>query len=93
MKITKHAYRRAKERLGLNKKAFERLFEKIQKQPTMQKKAKGRLKKYLDSIFFKYGANKIRLYGDYMYIFKGGDLVTLYPIPHYHKKSAFRNIE
>lgn len=52
------------------------------------KQTKGRLHKWVTSLFFKNcNANNIRLYGDNAYIFCGETLVTVIPIPNNIKKN------
>lgn len=58
------------------------------------KQTKGRLHKWVTSLFFKNcNANNIRLYGDNAYIFRGETLVTVIPIPGNLKKDFERMVE
>lgn len=87
MNISNHARRRMKERCGFNKKAQSRMAEKAFNDGITHKQTKGRLHKWVTSLFFKNcNANNIRLYGDNAYIFCGETLVTVISIPNDLKK-------
>ena len=60
LKITKHAYKRAKKRLGWSKKTLDRMAEKIYNE--IKAEDDGRA----------------RIYGDFIYVFDGIKLVTVY---------------
>ena len=58
------------------------------------KQTKGRLHKWVTSLFFKNcNANNIRLYGNNAYIFCGETLVTVIPIPVNLKKDFERRVK
>jgi|SRR5579859_1617971 len=81
--ITEHAYERADERLSLRRESFYRLAVKAFEQGIQHSDAKGRLKKYIDGLWFKYKkANNVRIYGENVFFFKGETLITVYQIPH-----------
>lgn len=87
--ITEHAYHRAKERLGFDKHAIEKIADKAFSEGIKHGKAKGRLRKYIDSIFFQYRtANNIRVYGENIFLFNGNTLITVYQLPQNLKKLA-----
>lgn len=87
MNVSSHAEQRLKERCGFNKKARDRMAEKAFTEGITHKETKGRLNKWITSIFFKNcNANNIRLYGDNAYIFCGETLVTVIPVPNNLKK-------
>lgn len=82
MNISNHARQRMKECCGFNRKAQDRMAEKAFYDGITHKHTKGRLYKWVTSLFFKNcNANNIRLYGDNAYIFCGETLVTVIPIP------------
>lgn len=94
MNISNHARRRMKERCGFNRKAQDRMAEKAFNEGITHKQTKGRLHKWVTSLFFKNcNANNIRLYGDNAYIFCGETLVTVIPIPSNLKKDFERMVE
>jgi len=63
MGVTKHAGKRMKERCGLNKKSVDRIAEKAFEEGIPHNKTKGRLNKWISSLYFKNKkANNIRIY-------------------------------
>lgn len=94
MTISNHARHRMKERCGFNRKAQDRMAEKAFYEGITHKQTKGRLHKWVTSLFFKNcNANNIRLYGDNAYIFCGETLVTVIPIPNDLRKDFERMVE
>lgn len=88
MNISNHTRQRMKERCGFNRKAQGRMAEKAFNEGITHKQTKGRLHKWVTSLFFKNcNANNIRLYGNNAYIFCGETLVTVIPIPNNIKKN------
>ena len=94
MNVSSHAKQRLKERCGFNKKPYERMAEKVFNEGITHKQTKGRLNKWITSLFFKNrNANNIRIYGDNAYIFCGETLVTVIPIPLSIKRDMDKMIE
>lgn len=94
MNISNHARQRMKERCGFNRKAQDRMAEKAFYEGITHKQTKGRLHKWVTSLFFKNcNANNIMLYGDNAYIFCGETLVTVIPIPSNLKKDFERMVK
>lgn len=94
MIISIHAEQRMKERCGFNRKAQDRMVQKAFNEGITHKQAKGRLHKWVTSLFFKNcNANNIRLYGDNAYIFCGETLVTVISIPSNLKKDFERMVK
>ncbi len=94
MKISDHAKQRMKERCGFNKKSQERMAKRALEQGITHKQTKGRLNKWVTSLYFKNrNANNIRIYGDNAYIFCGDTLVTVIPVPPSLKKDLDRMIK
>ena len=82
MNVSKHAGKRIKERCGFTKKSSERMAEKAFEEGITHNKTKGRLNKWVTSLYFREKkANNIRLYGDKAYIFCNEVLVTVIQIP------------
>ena len=82
MEVSNHAKERMKERCGFNKKSCDRMASKAFKEGISHKQTKGRLNKWVTSLYFKNkSANNIRLYGDKAYIFCDSVLVTVIQIP------------
>lgn len=81
-----------KERCGFNRKAQERMAERAFNEGITHKQTKGRMHKWVTSLFFKNcNANNIRLLGEFAYVFCGETLVTVIPIPIDLRKD-FRNM-
>jgi hypothetical protein len=82
MEVSNHAKERMKERCGFNKKCCDRMAIKAFEEGISHKQTKGRLNKWVTSLYFKNkSANNIRLYGDKAYIFCDKVLVTVIQIP------------
>ena len=82
IQISIHAEDRLKERCGLGKSAIKRMVQKAYDEGIPHSKTKGKLNKWVTSLFFKNtNANNIRLYGDKAYIFCNKILVTVIQIP------------
>lgn len=80
--ITEHAFERAKERLGLDRKAFEKLALKAYISGMKHAECKGQLNKFITKLFMQYKtANNTRIYGEVIYLFHGNTLITVYQIP------------
>ena len=85
--VTKHAYDRFKERLGLNKKAANRMAKKVYVNGIKHGETTGELYKYISTITRKnmIKGDDIRIYGDTVYCFvRQGDeirLCTIYQMP------------
>jgi hypothetical protein len=91
IKITEHAYTRAKERLSLSRKAIDRLAKKAFIDGRKHSDTTGQLNKYLTKIYLQDRiANNIRLYGEYIYLFRSLTLITVYQLPEWFRKSPER---
>lgn len=87
--VTKHAEKRMRERVGLNKKAIQRAAETAYEKGIKHCETTGNLNKWVTSLYFNNRtANNIRLYGDKAWIFAGKNLVTILQIPASLKKSV-----
>lgn len=81
--VTNHAKERIKSRSGLKNKSIDRIVQRALDEGITHGQTKGRLKKWVDSLFFyNMTATNIRLYGDKAYIFdKNKTLITVLQIP------------
>ena len=80
--ITDHAYERAKERLSWKTSVLEKMAEKAYNDGICHKDTKGSLNKYVSGVWARYKkANRIRIYGENIYLFCGNSLVTIYQLP------------
>ena len=78
-KISRHAFDRAKERLGWKKKTLKRLIQKIYRSPNVLKQASGAFKKYL---LYKRKLHpetrEVRVHGENLFFFADNVLITVY---------------
>ena len=82
VRVSKHAEKRMKERMGLVKKSTHRIAEKAFNQGTTHKESKGSLHRYITDLYLRYrSANNIRIYGKYIFIFSSEKLVTVMHLP------------
>lgn len=83
MKLTKHAILRAKQRMGLNEHSLERIAEKALKEGIPRNSLKGRLRKYVDSLWLaEKNSSNVRLWSEYAFLFtKSGILITILSLP------------
>lgn len=82
MEITDHCYKRAKERLGLNKKAFLRHSVKMVEKGINVNKTKSHLKKWITDIVLRQKFKpKVYLYGNAMLITLAEKIITVYDVP------------
>ena len=93
IEITKHAYNRMKERLGLNKKAAARMAEIAYSDGIKHGDTSGQLYRYISAQAYAYMKKGycLKIYGEAVYCFINGKdgetgektsfLVTVWPIP------------
>lgn len=80
--VTRHAKDRMKERIGIPKKACQRDSDNAYENGHCHKDARGRVKRYLDSLFFLHKtANALRVKGLFVYIFNRKTLITVVHLP------------
>ena len=78
---TDHAYKRAKQRFHWKKNTLDRMIKKAFMEGIKHSDTKGSLKKYINSLWFKYKfVNNVRIYGENIYFFKDTLLITLYRV-------------
>ena len=78
-----------KERAGLSEDAANRTAVKALDLGMRHEDASGRLRKYFDWLFLKEKqANNVRIYGQFVYLFRNEKLITVVPLPCEHKKSV-----
>lgn len=92
--VTKHAEKRLRERVGLNKKAIQRAAEMAYDKGIKHCETTGNLNKWVTSLYFNNRtANNIRLYNDKAWVFAGKNLVTVLQIPASLKKSVKETLD
>jgi len=87
MILTNHAEERGDQRLGLNHKGLEHLAQHALEKGISASMVKGKMKKYFDFLYLSHNnvANNIRIFGEFVYIFKGEILITIINLPNEHK--------
>lgn len=100
--VSQHAYDRAKERLGFNKKAIENAARKALEKGIRHSETTGQIYKYIANKTKSYmtSGSDVRIYGEIVYYFvRHGDkrspdakydLVTVYGLPKRLKPNAFK---
>lgn len=87
--ITDHARERARERLGWNSSALDRMAEKALNEGVAHVHTRGRLNRYLGKLFTEHRtANNTRLYGEHVFIFHNEVLITVFPLPREMRPAA-----
>ena len=82
LEVTRHAFKRAKKRLGWGKKSLKRMMPKVIESGLSEKDFTGAFKKYLRSKFLRKGAaNHLLIHGEVIYFMRDAALITLYRVP------------
>jgi hypothetical protein len=82
VKVTLHAKRRIRERLGVNKKSTVKSAVRALNDGISHNQLTGLLKKYIDKVYLKHRkANNIKIYGDKIYLFSNNTLITVLHLP------------
>ena len=80
--VTKHAKKRFKQRVGLPKRICLANAEKAFTVGFRHCDARGKAGRYLDKLFLEHRtANNLRVYGQFVYVFKGNLLITIVGLP------------
>lgn len=90
-RVTNHAARRTKERLGLPKKLSHKNAENALRYGIRHSDTSGSLNRYISALYWKHEtANNVRIYCNNVYIFHGETLITIFPLPQKYRKTAAR---
>lgn len=86
--VSRHAYKRIKQRLGLPRKAVNRLVHESWEKGIRHNQVIGSLRKYLDSLYFENEKPfHIRIYKEKVFLFsKDCVLITILNLPNKFKK-------
>lgn len=88
-RVTDHAVKRTKERVGISKRIAEKNAEKALEFGIRHSETTGSLNKYISALYFKqHTANNMRVYCGNVYVFCGNVLVTIIPLPAKYRKIA-----
>lgn len=80
--LTEHAALRAKQRLGWNLPAAQRMAQKALDAGLTHAAATGPLRRWIDGLYLaRHNANNVRLYGEHAYLFHNSSLMTIISIP------------
>lgn len=87
MIISKHAFERAELRLNLSPTAFARHVKRIQEKGRRHDDFHGPLRRYMDSLFFRYATKEIWIYGEFLYpLAHDNTMPTVLRVPQHLKK-------
>lgn len=90
-RVTNHAAKRTKERLGIPKRISEKNAEKALQFGIRHSETSGGLHRYIHSLYWKQQtANNVRIYCGNVYIFHDETLITVFPLPQKYRKTAGR---
>ena len=82
LKVSGHAYKRARERIHWNRNALNKMSVLAYTNGLRRYELKGRLKHFINELVEDTEKKpQIRIYGEVLYIFRHQTLVTLYQIP------------
>ena len=90
LRVSKHGSKRARQRVGIPKKAVERNAQRALTDGIGYREASGALRRYLGWLYERYdgNGNNIRIYGDKVWVFHDGILITVLNVPSEHRKAA-----
>lgn len=90
LRVSKHGERRTRQRVGLPKKSVERNAQRALTDGIGHKEASGALKRYIAWLYERYAhnGNNIRIYGDKVWVFHDGILITVLNVPGKYRKAA-----
>lgn len=84
--ITKHAYKRAKERMGINKNALNRIAVKAFHRGLKYSDVNGKIKEVFEILYnTEKTANNVRIYGEFIFIFADNRLLTVVQVNNEYK--------
>lgn len=82
MIITKHAYKRAKERLGWKKQSLKRTAHIALRSGIRHNQLTGQINRYVSRLYLTHkNCNNIRIYGQNVFMFKNVTLITIFRVP------------
>ena len=93
-KATHHAAQRARERIGIPRKALKANMKNALRHGLGFDKLRGPVRSYVASLYHRhYTANNIRIYKNYVYVFDRQILITVFPLPEKHRASVKEILE
>lgn len=90
LRVSRHGERRARQRVGLPKRAVERNAKRALVEGIGYREATGALRRYISWLYELYdgNGNNIRIYGDKVWVFHDAILITVLNVPGEHRKAA-----
>ena len=89
MRVSRHADRRVRERVGVPRSAVKRMAAKARAEGIPRLDTKGSLRRYLDAIYHcNEEADSIVVYNEKVWIFAGTTLITVLDLRHRYKNRA-----
>lgn len=89
--ITDHAIDRIRKRLGIPRRAALRTAERAFRQGVPHTRFSGPLRDYLDhKVEAPHPANSARVYGEFLYMFEGSTLRTVWDLPVFFRAALRR---
>lgn len=90
MRVTDHARRRGKERLGLNAKSLQRTALRALVDGLGRPDAHGQIRAYLDAKRGEHPDGELFVYGEFIFVFAGNVLITCLRVPPVLKSGALK---
>jgi hypothetical protein len=85
--VSDHADQRVRKRMGLPRKAVERMVTSALTEGAARQQYSGSFRRYLDAVYWKeQSANNMRVHSGYLFLFAGSVLITCWVLP-----TKFRN--
>lgn len=89
MKVTRHADKRMRKRVGINRSAVEKIARKALNNGYTRHDFHGSIRRYLDALYHYNGqADNIRVYAEKVWVFSGNTLITVLDLPQRYKNRA-----
>lgn len=87
--LTHHGIKRVRQRLGLPKKAVEKLVSEAQERGAAPEDFSGQMRKYLDWVArHKHEARiaSLRVHSGYVFVFRDDVFITAWPLPYHLRR-------
>lgn len=90
MRVTRHADKRMRKRVGVNRSAVEKMARRALNDGYTRHDFQGSIRRYLDALYYHNDgeANNIRVWGEKVWIFADNTLITVLDLPQRYKNRA-----
>ena len=86
--VTKHGSGRVRERMGVPKRAVEKMAMDALAKGKRHSDFSGSMRRYLDGVFLQYGtANNMRVFSQHLFLFRDDTLITAWALPSKYRNS------